>query len=448
VTDNHLQSESPVAQKRLRFCRIDCILRACFYLALAFLIFTAGVLASQFHLLPATYYADAIEGGKAWIEKRRNFTTPVPQSDWIAATSYKLGDRYGEVTGQSSEENGYTLMAQRYGSALLLTDKRGLIVHSWHMPFFQAWPKPDYIDSPLPEDRIYIVSAYLYKNGDVLAVYQGYGDTPYGYGLLKLDKDSHLLWTFSQRAHHHVYAAHDGRIYALTQQFVKIPDYDSGEQTDLVLADTIVILSPTGKLEESIPIMDAFSDTPYQSFVHRKVVPHYDNTHVNTVMPLEPELASAFPMFKTGQLLVSLRNQSIIAVIDVGTRKVVWATLGDWRFQHDAQFLPNGHILLFDNRGLGTGRKGHSRILEYDPAAGHIALENDGPFDEPFFTYKRGGVQKMDNGNYFAFLTGLAKAMEITPQGKVAWQQHVPDKALFFARHVKADYPEFLGDRK
>src|SRR5205814_7879405 len=88
-----------------------------------------------------------------------------------------------------------------------------------------------------------------------------------------------------------------------------------------------------------------------------------DALHTNTVQVLTPALAQKFPGWKAGQLLITMRNLDAIAIVDPELRKVVWAARGPWQAPHDAQFLDNGNLLLFDNQGL---RKG-SRILEYDP---------------------------------------------------------------------------------
>jgi len=47
---------------------------------------------------------------------------------------------------------------------------------------------------------------------------------------------------------------------------------------------------------------------------------------------------------------------------------VKWWRTGPFLRQHDPDFLPNGHILVFDNRlGGRDHRFGESRIVEIDP---------------------------------------------------------------------------------
>ena len=52
--------------------------------------------------------------------------------------------------------------------------------------------------------------------------------------------------------------------------------------------------------------------------------------------------------------------------------------------QHDPDFLPNGHLMVFDNAGRRrpvAGRR--SRIVEIDPATRAVVWSYDGG-DEPF----------------------------------------------------------------
>jgi hypothetical protein len=76
---------------------------------------------------------------------------------------------------------------------------------------------------------------------------------------------------------------------------------------------------------------------------------------------------------------------------------------GPFLRQHDPDFLPNGHILLFDNRKGGPGREfGFSRILEIDPATRRVVWSYVGSGQEPFYTDARGKQQPLPNGNVWS----------------------------------------------
>ena len=51
--------------------------------------------------------------------------------------------------------------------------------------------------------------------------------------------------------------------------------------------------------------------------------------------------------------------------------------------QHDPDFLPNGNLLVYDNRG-GDPACGGSRILEIEPATQKMVWRYDGCGETPF----------------------------------------------------------------
>ena len=120
-----------------------------------------------------------------------------------------------------------------------------------------------------------------------------------------------------------------------------------------------------------------------------------DVLHTNAVKVLSRALAPKFPLFKPGQLLVSLRHLDALAVLDPDSGKVVWAARGPWRGQHDPSFLDNGQLLLFDNYGSPQG----SRVLEYDPRTQAFPWSYPGENGTPFFSHIRGMSQRLPNGN-------------------------------------------------
>src|SRR5262249_4091366 len=194
-------------------------------------------------------------------------------------------------------------------------------------------------------------------------------------------------WAYANHVHHDVDVGEDGNIYTLTQNLEHKPPANLEYLPTPYIADSLVVLSPEGRELENIPILEALADSPYalsltsgNDFLHPmfnrarlKGKPPPDSamppnlkkdlTHTNSVKVLSRTLAAKFPQFKPGQVLLSLRSLNTVAILDRPTRRVAWATQGIWRMQHDAEFLDNGHLLVYDN--FGSMRQ--TRILEYDP---------------------------------------------------------------------------------
>jgi hypothetical protein len=101
---------------------------------------------------------------------------------------------------------------------------------------------------------------------------------------------------------------------------------------------------------------------------------------------------------------------------------------GPWFEQHDAEVLPNGHILLFDN--IGNLKAGNtSRVLEFDPADMRIAWSYSGTPDRPLFSKIRSGQQRLPNGNTLITESDGGRLVEVTPKGEIAWEFLNPVRA-------------------
>src|SRR5262249_5077011 len=158
----------------------------------------------------------AFTGVKAWHERGRLPALPPDRADEHTQAGV-TEDQAGKTC------DGFTLVTTDKGSQARLIDMRGQVVHQWAMPFYQAWPRSPHIGDHLAEARIHWFRCYLYPNGHLLAIYHAYGDTPYGYGLVKLDKDSRLLWKYAACAHHDIDVDEDGTIYTLVQSLASEP---------------------------------------------------------------------------------------------------------------------------------------------------------------------------------------------------------------------------------
>ncbi len=391
-------------------------------------------------LWPSTYYTDASKAYKAENEKEAAIKAARNQKHFVA-TDLSNSARVN-VVNSARMQAGYTLVCGEQ-SNLFLIDQEGKLVHEWKLHYHKAWPKPEHVAEPVPDASINCVSAYAYPNGDTLVVYHAVGDTPYGYGIAKMDKDSNVLWTYSKNAHHDVYVADDGKLYTLTQKMTDAPIKGLEDLQYPLLTDYINILSPDGQELDNIPLLDAFIGTKYEDELKREVVRDdntFDYIHTNSIMPLEPAIADKFPMFEVGDLLVSSRNYNMIFVVSPQTRKVKWVMHGIWRGQHHARFLPNGHIMLFDNNGLiNEGRSERSRLLEVDPADGTTPWGYMGKGKAQFYTDWNGSYEMQPNGNVLIASSRQGRLYEVTHDKEVVWA-YAMKLPIYCARRYALNY--------
>jgi hypothetical protein len=394
------------------------------------------------------FLAKAFTGGQDWADHATPASSP-PGGD--------LGEAVVTVDRSEATCDGFTLCTTTADERATLLDMKGRVVHRWRTPFHPARPNPARAG--------HWDQCYLYPNGDLLAVCCVAGDNPYGFSLSKFDKDSRLLWSFPASVHHAVDVGEDGRIYTLVVR----PDARLPAPLDSVpspyAGDDLVVLSPEGKVLDRVSLLEAVHDSPYFPAFLGGLAPDAKTTlpapallrlgvtrmpdgrrlerpfpsddppmglngpiepgdvlHANSVRVLSRALAAHFPLFKPGQVLISLRTSGLVAVVDPPTRAVVWAGRGPWQLQHAAEFLDNGRLLLFDNLGSPDG----SRVLEYDPVTQAVPWSYEGEKDAPLLTGARGGNQRLANGNTLVVDPLRCRATEVTPTKEVVWAWKYP----------------------
>jgi hypothetical protein len=385
---------------------------------LLLLSFVLGAAVVHFNFPPADYLRDAFIGGEALLQKSDLFMTS--PADPPAPNLVDTDD-------PQRTWDGFTLYATSEGASARLINMRGTVVHEWAAPFSRVWPQPKHVRSPIADNRIYFFSCHLYANGDLLVVYHGAGDTPYGYGLAKLDKDANVLWTYSANVHHAVDVAEDGTIFVLTQRII----HETPAGVDIstpALVDYLVRLSAEGEELQTIPLLEAFRDSPFALLLSSRTSggPLWDVLHTNAVEVLRSTLAPHFPGFKPGQVLISVRELNALAVVDPDQRTVVWAARGPWQGQHDPHFLDNGHLLLFDNRASIRG----ARVLEYDPQTQACPWSYLNEASPAFYNPIQGRNQRFTNGNTLIVDSKDGVLLEVTPLKELVWAHcchtHVP----------------------
>jgi hypothetical protein len=313
---------------------------------------------------------------------------------------------------------GYSLYASRPLKRAELIDETGRVVRRWRGAGVGHWSR-----------------VLLLESGDLLVVgsdedrEQGRRvDDMLRFVELRSWNDE-VVWRQAVGAHHDVTVTPDGRIAALVSEERRIPSIDAdgwvrdegvafssreGEALGRVLFHDLLAARP-----------DVFSFRP----VRRRPIGGrilIDLLHANSVEWLDrPELAERHPLYRPGLVLICMRNQDAIAIVDLARGEAVWSWgQGEVRGPHDASLLANGNILLFDNR-LG---KGWSRAIELDPVARKIVWEWKAPRPADFYTRSRGSAQRLPNGNTLLGESDRGHAVEVTPAGEVVWEWWNPHR--------------------
>lgn len=390
-----------------------------FFLALGFLAFAAGAFVILSQTFPYQPLHDAYRAAVAYIDKHQMSSDPLATDQWREARTAALG-----VTVHDAKRAfpGYTLYTSGDGPYARLISMDGRTLHEWHRPYSTVWNEQAAIKNPQPDPLIFMTKAEVLPNGDLLAIYEAAGDTPWGYGMVKLDKNAGVIWSYLEPVHHDFDVAPDGRIFTLTQEFTSEEFKGFTTLGRPRLDDFLVTLSPDGRELKRISLTHALAHSRYNGFLH--ATPAFsteDPLHANAVEYIDNAKARRFAVGGEGHVVVSFRDIGVLAVIDPETGEIEWATRGPWVGQHDPRVLDNGNILLFDN--FGTFDKGNdSRILAFNPQTMEVTWRYEGDAERPFASEIRGSIERLANGNTLITESDGGRLLEVAPDGTIAWE--------------------------
>jgi outer membrane protein assembly factor BamB len=390
-----------------------------FVVALLFLCFLGGGIVVQADVFPAQAIKDAYRGGKSLAEKLRMSENPLTTDYWKPERTAERGVTVNEAEAYA----GYTLYSSGHDSVAYLIALDGTVVQEWALPFSAVYdPERSPVREPMPDSFMHWNRTRVLPNGDLIAMFETYGDTPWGYGLAKLDEDSNLIWSYLGQTHHDFDIAEDGRIYVLTHEMRNVKYADLPQITTPRLDDAVVVLSPDGEELKKVVIMDVLAKSNYAGLLnHISWFNNNDFIHTNTVEYITAEKAAVLPFASEGQVMLSFRDIGTLAVLDLDAEEIVWARRGDWAGQHDPDVLPNGNILLFDNLGK-YGPGGRSRILEIDPQTGAEVWRYAGSVELFFESDARASQERLPNGNTLITEASGGRLFEVTQDGRIVWE--------------------------
>ena len=302
----------------------------------------------------------------------------------------------------SRSQPGYRLYTVRPLARAELIDLEGDLRHAWSDEQADIWSR-----------------SLLLEDGDLLVVASALPER----WLVRYGWNNDQRWRIELEAHHDLRPAPDGRIATLTMGNRQLP----AVHATVPVRDNAVGFIDTGSGEiESVSLYEAVAASPGQMAMKQVRVTQelIDLIHANSVRFVGPgPLAGTHPAYEPGNVLVCMRNQDTVAMLDPGAGELRWAWgQGELEGPHDATLLDNGNVLIFDN-GV---RRAWSRVVEVDPKSGAIVWEYRAPTPQDFFTRSRGGVQRLPNGNTLITQSNDGRAFEVTPEGEIVWEFYVP----------------------
>ncbi|NIU46170.1 MAG: hypothetical protein GWN38_18925 [Nitrospinaceae bacterium] len=298
----------------------------------------------------------------------------------------------------------------------------GNIVHKWQVPIEQYWDTANAQNRGFNPQLAHVGwrAAKALPNGDLIFIAIAYR-SPWGLAMVRVDKDSRVIWSYLKNAHHDFDIGDDGRIYLLTHdiiqtapkglEFLDMPAFD----------ERINILSPDGKELYEFSLLEAIGRSKYKEVLLKGGETNMkgDLLHTNTVKVIGPSFARHAPFAREGQVALFFREKNALAIFDLKEEKIVWAKTGFGKGAHDPDFLDNGQILLFDNKGLSNG---WSRVVFMDSKNFNILRSIEGHPDRPFVSAIRSRQQWLPNGNVMITESDTGRLFEVSQTDEIVWE--------------------------
>ncbi|MCP3981675.1 MAG: hypothetical protein GY716_20435 [bacterium] len=311
---------------------------------------------------------------------------------------------------------GYTLYTMQMLARADLIDEYGEVVRSWSDPDAARWAR-----------------AELLPDGDLLAIgvdAEGVDGLRVPDGaryVMRMTWEGRVRWKRRITAHHDVELTPAGDLLVLTFKRKRLPRIHP--QLD-VRDDHVTRLDEQGNIVDEISLLEALGSRPDVLSLSRGgpndlgVRPWLDMFHANSVESMRrPDLARTHSLYSGNNVLVCMRHQNAVAMIDAVRREAVWAWgSGELSGPHDAQVLANGNILIFDN-GLG---RGWSRVVELNPLTRSVVWEYRATPAEAFYTASKGSAQRLPGGTTLIADSDGGRAFEVTPEGEIVWDFFCP----------------------
>jgi hypothetical protein len=386
---------------------------------------------------PAVEEDHADPGPGRWHPVREGF--PAEQQaliEQLEAIGYASGSARSDARGVTVHDPdrtraGLNFYTSGHGPEAILMDMDGNEIHRWRHDFDEVWP-----GRSSKRQTQWWRRAHLFENGAVLVMYADWG-------LVKLDRNSNLIWANPIAAHHDFDVTEDGEIFVLSREAGLVPRVNRGEP---ILEDFISVLDPDGKEKRRISLIEAFDKSEFKKIWVDAKSWRGDIFHTNSLVVLDGRLAPRVPAFRKGNVLTSMLRLDAIAVVDLEQPKVAWALQHDFKRQHDPQPLKNGNLLVFDN----AGRPGRSSVMEIDPVTREVIWLYRGTPERPFYSFTCGTSERLPNENTLIVESDQGRAFEVTPEHEIVWEFHNPHRAgendefiatLFDLERLPPDFP-------
>jgi len=306
---------------------------------------------------------------------------------------------------------GFNLYLSSHAAEAILVDMQGRPVYRWLIdsPQLAGAPAPAHLKGPWP---MFWRKVHLLAGGDLLAIHDGYG-------IIRIDKNSNVLWFAANGAHHDVWESSDGRIFVLARTLIEDKRFRADGP---VLNDEVLELGSDGATLRSWSILEALKGSDYSFLLDLSHGKEGDPLHSNSIQVVDSEAAVPEMGIESGDFIISCRAIDTVLSLSPKHRTVTWAFTQPNSKQHDARVLDGVRMTLFDNSDCQVG----SRAALLDIRTSDSLRSFPPPPSTGLFSRCCGTTQLLPNGNLLTTFTEESVALETNASGEVVWEFRNP----------------------
>ncbi|MEM9435428.1 MAG: arylsulfotransferase family protein [Pseudomonadota bacterium] len=240
-------------------------------------------------------------------------------------------------------------------------------------------------------------------------------------GMIRMDQCGDVIWVANGAYHHSIDATERGTIWSWRGRAAPVNHFEYASEVDIEtgevireigLAEDIFPANGNARLIFRLPELFEFQD-----YGDGPPPVKEDYFHVNDIEELDVSLAAAFPMFEPGDLLISVRNADMVAVLDGDDYRIKWYAYGPWVRQHDPDFQPDGTITVYNNSWERNG----TDIIIIDPATNDFRRIPLGTAVQ-FYSRTEGKHQVLPNGSHLVISPAQGRVLEYTANGELVFE--------------------------
>lgn len=335
--------------------------------------------------------------------------------------------------------NGWTIIQGTMSDTpeIKILDMKGRELHRWGIDFFKFWENTKHLktyQTPRSKLNTHSMGLHLYKDGSIIV------NISYK-GLIKLDYCSNVIWKINKPTHHSVTVDNNtiwvpsGRpVEDTPDKFFISEEYKNKlktkEEENQVLSsslydNTILHISDDGKIISEFSILEALYNAglEFPVYIGHLFHPH-DPTHINDIEIVTEKLSDKIKRVNPGDLLISVRNMSMLMILDRNDGVLKWHNIGPWVLQHDPDINEKGNITVFNNSREGSyiDRPKGSNIINFNPENNRYFVKFPKNRSINFYTKWMGSHQSLPNGNLLISESYKGRVIEVTPSGELAWE--------------------------